>query len=77
MQYCNIVLQIVYFTAGDNDTVIVEGRLDVDEPVDPKMQCTFGELKLNFGDSLSSDDKCVSCKCTVPPMPHCIQSRDC
>ncbi|XP_001659087.2 uncharacterized protein LOC5570366 [Aedes aegypti] len=62
---------------GDNDTVIVEGRLDVDEPVDPKMQCTFGELKLNFGDSLSSDDKCVSCKCTVPPMPHCIQNRDC
>ncbi|XP_062559164.1 uncharacterized protein LOC134223958 isoform X2 [Armigeres subalbatus] len=61
----------------DKDTVIVEGRLDVDEPTDPKMQCTFGKLKLNFGDSISSDDKCVSCKCTVPPMPHCIQSRDC
>lgn len=61
----------------DNDSVIVEGRLDADEEVDPSMQCTFGKLKLNLGDSISSDDKCISCKCTVPPMAHCIQSRDC
>lgn len=61
----------------DKDTVIVEGRLDADEVVDPKMQCTFGKLKMNFGDSISSDDKCLTCKCTVPPMPHCIQARDC
>lgn len=65
------------FTAEDNDSVIVEGRLDTDVEADPKMQCTFGKLKLNLGDSISSDDKCVSCKCTVPPMAHCIQSRDC
>lgn len=60
----------------DKDTVIVEGRLDEDE-VDPKMKCSFGKLTMNVGDSISSDDKCVSCKCTVPPMPHCIQSSNC
>ncbi|XP_055627552.1 kielin/chordin-like protein [Toxorhynchites rutilus septentrionalis] len=61
----------------DKDTVVVEGRLDADELADPKMQCTFGKLTINFGDSISSDDKCLTCKCTVPPMPHCIQTRDC
>ncbi|XP_058832268.1 kielin/chordin-like protein [Topomyia yanbarensis] len=61
----------------DKDTIIVEGRLDSIGEADSKMQCNFGNLTMNVGDSLSSDDKCVSCKCTVPPMPHCIQARDC
>ncbi|XP_053684684.1 kielin/chordin-like protein [Sabethes cyaneus] len=61
----------------DKDTVIVEGRLDLVDDANPLMQCTFGNLTMNIGDSISSDDKCVSCKCTVPPMPHCIQTRDC
>lgn len=61
----------------DKDTVIVEGRQDSDKNVDPSMKCKFGNLTLNAGDSISSTDKCISCKCTIPPMPHCIQARDC
>ncbi|XP_039453080.1 kielin/chordin-like protein [Culex pipiens pallens] len=61
----------------DKDTVIVEGRRGAEEVTDPKMQCKFGKLTMGVGDSISSEDKCVSCKCTVPPMPHCIQSREC
>lgn len=44
---------------------------------DPKMQCKFGKLTLGVGDTISSDDSCTTCKCTVPPMAHCIQSRNC
>ncbi|XP_055527873.1 uncharacterized protein LOC129720418 [Wyeomyia smithii] len=61
----------------DEDIVIVEGRKNTPETGNPLMQCTFGSLTMNIGDSISSDDKCVACKCTVPPMPHCIQTRDC
>lgn len=61
----------------DKDTVIIEGRRGADAVIDPKMQCKFGKLTMAVGDSISSEDKCVSCKCTVPPMPHCIQTRDC
>lgn len=44
---------------------------------DPNMTCKFGELKMNLGDVLKSDNKCVECKCVVPPMPYCIQKEGC
>lgn len=63
---------------SDGDAVIVEGRTETDEqPLDPTMQCKFGKLTLNKGDGVTSDDKCVDCKCTVPPLAHCIQREDC
>ncbi|XP_050091758.1 uncharacterized protein LOC126575217 [Anopheles aquasalis] len=60
----------------DNDTVLVDGRTELADP-EPGMQCKFGKLTLNKGDGVSSDDKCVECKCTVPPLAHCIQREDC
>lgn len=63
---------------SDNDTVLVDGRT---EPVEgdgkPEMQCKFGKLTLNKGDGVSSDDECVECKCTIPPLAHCIQREHC
>ncbi|XP_055598867.1 kielin/chordin-like protein [Uranotaenia lowii] len=61
----------------DKDTVIVEGRQDSVEVQDSNLKCTFGNLTMSIGDAVSSDDKCISCKCTVPPMPHCIMDKDC
>ncbi|XP_052567376.1 uncharacterized protein LOC120426405 [Culex pipiens pallens] len=60
---------------NDKDTVIRE-----DQPVDanginPKLQCKFGNLTLNVGDYVSSDQTCVSCKCSIPPMVHCVQNK--
>lgn len=41
-------------------------------------KCTFGELSMNVGDSLSpwtSDyDNCTTCTCTTPPYAHCIKN---
>ncbi|XP_040164551.1 uncharacterized protein LOC120900971 isoform X1 [Anopheles arabiensis] len=64
---------------SDSDEVIVEGRIEQDDDAQPEpaMQCKFGKLTLNKGDGVSSDDKCVECKCTVPPLAHCIQREDC
>lgn len=58
----------------DKDNVTEEGRRG---QIDSNMQCKFGKLTLSVGDSISSEDNCVSCKCTVPPMAHCIRSRIC
>lgn len=62
---------------SDNDEVIVEGRTEQTEVQEPNMQCKFGKLTLNKGDGITSDNKCVDCKCTVPPLAHCIQRADC
>lgn len=37
------------------------------------MMCTFGKLKLEIGEELNAERDGVSCKCEVPPHPHCIQ----
>lgn len=82
---CNISSNIIGFfslfalAASDSDEVIVEGRIEQDDDAQPEpaMQCKFGKLTLNKGDGVSSDDKCVECKCTVPPLAHCIQREDC
>ncbi|CAO1442834.1 unnamed protein product [Diamesa tonsa] len=44
---------------------------------DDKQQCIYGKIKMNVGDEIKHENKCVTCKCTVPPMPHCIQSTKC
>uniref|UniRef100_A0A182TA32 VWFC domain-containing protein n=1 Tax=Anopheles maculatus TaxID=74869 RepID=A0A182TA32_9DIPT len=62
---------------SDSDEVIVEGRTEQTEVQEPNMQCKFGKLTLNKGDGITSDNKCVDCKCTVPPLAHCIQRADC
>lgn len=41
-----------------------------------EVQCNFGKLKMNIGDSLNQDDKKVTCKCTTPPFAHCIQEKN-
>lgn len=40
-------------------------------------KCSFGKLTLNVGDILDSGNKCDTCRCTYPPMLHCIRNPHC
>ena len=42
-----------------------------------EQQCIYGKIKMNVGDEIKHDDECVTCKCTTPPMLHCIQRKNC
>ncbi|GAB0091067.1 uncharacterized protein DMENIID0001_058640 [Sergentomyia squamirostris] len=58
----------------DSDTVLeLEGRTNEDS--DPKMECSFGKLKLNVGNQLSPEDgPKVKCECSIPPIVTCVRT---
>lgn len=58
---------------NEKDEVTNEGR----SSVETTEKCDFGKLKLNVGDIVKSNDKCDTCKCTTPPMMHCIKDPEC
>lgn len=55
------------------DELLNEGR----SSVETTEKCTFGNLKLNVGEVVKSRNKCDTCKCTVPPMLHCVKDPEC
>lgn len=57
----------------EKDEIIDEGK----SAVESTEKCEFGKLRMNVGDAVKSDDKCNTCKCTYPPMMHCIRTPDC
>lgn len=62
----------------DDSTFIIpsNGTLEV-ESAKSNLKCSFGNLTLNLGDSLSPEDEsddCTLCVCEVPPHPTCIRT---
>lgn len=41
------------------------------------VQCKYGEFTLNVGQEVKTGDKCVKCKCDVPPMVTCAKVANC
>ena len=44
---------------------------------DDNLKCKFGKHSMNLGDSVLTDDKCITCKCLVPPSAQCVQDLFC
>lgn len=44
---------------------------------DSTYKCEFGKLKSNVGAVINSNDKCVTCKCLLPPIISCIRTPNC
>jgi len=40
-------------------------------------QCKYGDLTLNVGQEVKTGEKCVKCKCDIPPMVTCSKVKDC
>jgi hypothetical protein len=42
---------------------------------DTNPKCKFGKIEFSVGESLDlENEECQTCKCTTPPMLHCIQT---
>jgi hypothetical protein len=37
--------------------------------------CSFGNVTMPIGSILASKNDNVECKCTTPPMPHCLMKQ--
>lgn len=60
----------------DSTTVIPKETIAFDEK-NSDLTCSFGNLTMNLGDSLSPEidsDDCTTCKCELPPHPTCIRT---
>lgn len=62
-----------HFTAEPGDEVQRNGY----RGGNPKIYCQFGEHKLKIGDTLKTEDKCLKCACSIPPMAHCMVDESC
>jgi hypothetical protein len=57
-----------------------ENFVDVVGAEDEKMAestqfCSFGNVTMPVGSILASKNDNVECKCTTPPMPHCLMKQ--
>lgn len=59
-----------FFIASKDD--VIESQSKASE----SQSCKFGELNLKLGDTLKSknQNKCLKCKCSIPPFITCIES---
>lgn len=62
---------------ASNDDHIMDSDLRSAD-VDPNENaCTFGNITLQIDQQLETSEKCMECKCTIPPMITCTQLTDC
>jgi len=61
----------------DKDKLIKSESRQINGKDDEKMTCKYGKMVLQVGDGITDTNKCVDCKCLIPPMAHCIQRTDC
>ena len=63
---------------NDEDHIIKNENRQVDVTDDTNKTCKYGNKVLQVGDGITDSNKCIECKCLVPPMVHCVQqSYDC
>lgn len=43
----------------------------------PGSECKFGALTLNLGDELKTDQSCMKCTCSIPPIVSCVKDGYC
>ncbi|XP_058830990.1 uncharacterized protein LOC131689721 [Topomyia yanbarensis] len=55
---------------------VIKGAGTID---DPKLQCNYGDLTLNVGDSLepvTTANGVGTCSCSIPPLVHCTLAKE-
>lgn len=60
----------------DNSTTVISQAAHSVDNMKSDLKCSFGELTMRVGDSLSEidADDCTTCNCLVPPQPTCIRT---
>lgn len=75
--YCNTDVRLIRsncFPAEKSDTVDATSTRTVEST---DAQCKYGDLSLHVGQVVKQNNKCVTCKCEIPPMVSCYKEPDC
>lgn len=36
--------------------------------------CKYGKITMAIGDTITTEDPCLACACTIPPLAHCTRT---
>ena len=59
------------------DKIIKGETREAADVSDPQLTCKYGDKVLNIGDGITDSNKCLTCKCLLPPMVQCTRTYEC
>lgn len=68
----NFCLFIFLFgqTATEKDVIVATSK----KTVQSEHTCRYGNLTLNVGEVIQTDEPCLKCFCKIPPMAQCVRT---
>jgi len=70
----NFCCPLEFRCPNTKDSVLPRAGKAAEKAASPAETCTYGDLVLNVGESVKTDDECLECSCQLPPMAQCTRT---
>lgn len=71
---CTIEIFILFLFFAENEKDVLVRAANPSSSAADQGTCSYGKIKMAIGDTIKTDDPCLECSCTAPPLAHCIRT---